>query len=57
MKRIYRITGLISGIIDPTDICTGEPSTNTRVCSANILYAPVAFGVGPNIGWEIAYIP
>lgn len=49
--------GVISGIVNGSTNCTGEPGVNGRLCSASVIYAPIAAALGSGSGWGLSYYP
>jgi hypothetical protein len=61
---VYQLTdgkahaaGLISGIVNGTSTCTGDPSNPGRTCSPVALFAPVIAAIGSGGTWGLSYVP
>lgn len=50
-------TGIISGMSNASDNCTGDPGTATRKCSDKVIYAPLEAYFNNTSGWGLVYIP
>ncbi|MDQ1129549.1 hypothetical protein [Microbacterium sp. SORGH_AS_0888] len=58
VNGLLKASGVISGIINGTSTCTGEPgSSGGRQCSSVALFAPIAAALGGSSSWGLSYYP